>query len=168
MPTTSTHIYGNWRYYRSGQYVYCWTTQRQHHYSNKYVSFVRRWHKTKSKYVTVESKTATHASRAKAKERAMRLAGMNVPQKEAPKKTPIADDEAYCMRCKGPRKIEDAEQIKRHTHTGKTRYALSGTCSSCGTNVTKFISKRRECPSCLEMKKDSEFGTDYMCYDCRH
>lgn len=167
MATTTTRIFGNWRYYRSGKYIYCWTTQKQHHYGNKYVSFVRRWHKTKSQYVTVDSKTARHATRVKAKERAMRLAGVEVSDKKK-QTVPVGADEAYCMRCKGPQRIENSEEVKRTTQ-GKTRYALKGTCSACGTNVTKFISKRRECPGCLKQLKESDFpANDYLCYECRY
>lgn len=169
MPTTTpTRIYGNWRYFRAGKYIYCWTTQRQPHYNSKYVSFVRRWHKTKSQYVTVDSKTATHASRSKARERAMRLAGMDVPTKTK-KPVPVGKDEAYCMACKAPRKVDDLKEVERITKSGKVRHAIQGTCSECGSNVTKFVAKRRECPKCIRQLKDSDFPpNDYLCYDCRY
>jgi hypothetical protein len=170
MAVTKTQTYGNWRYYRSGPYVYCWTTQRQPLYNNKYVSFVRRWHKTKSRYVTVDSKTATHGTRAKAKQRAERLAGIRPAEVKKPKpKAAVAPDEAYCMSCKGPRKVDNPEQIERVTRTGKVRHALIGKCSECGTNVTKFVANRRECPVCHEQRKESEFiRNDYVCRECRY
>jgi len=163
----ATRISGNWRYYSKGQYIYCWTTDRQYHANNKYVSFVRRMHKTKGAYVTVDSKTATHATRVKAKLRAQKLAGMNVEVKKSAPKEKMPSDHGYCMKCKGSRFIANSEKVEKHTKQG-TRYALVGSCEDCGTSICKFVADTRHCNNCNTTKKESDFMiNDYVCRACR-
>jgi len=170
MPTT---VSGNWRYFRVGQYMYGWSTQPQYHsgISGKYVSFVRRWHKTKNQYVTVESKTATHASRVKAKNRAARLAGFDVPKKTAkPKsKNVVPNDHGYCLSCREVRQIDNLVTKEQVTKNGKVRHAITGNCSDCNTKIFKYVSNKQECPGCFEQKSASDFpeGFPYTCSSCR-
>jgi hypothetical protein len=163
-----TVVYGNWRYYRDGKYIYGWSTQRQHHLNDKFVSFVRRWHKTKERYVTVDSKTATHATRAAAKRRAAKLAGHIVSEPKPKTKSTMPLDHAYCMSCKESKQIRDPEKTKQITKSGKVRYAITGHCD-CGTKMFKYISETKECPQCFEQKRVSEFpdGYPYTCKSCR-
>ena len=49
----------------------------------------------------------------------------------------MANEEGYCVKCKSKCEMKDAT-----TKTAKNgRHMLQGTCTVCGTKMTKFISK---------------------------
>lgn len=166
---TKTRIYGNWRYYTKGQYIYCWTSARQHHLDDKYVSFVRRMHVTKNAYVTVDSKTATHATRTKARNRAAKLAGMQVAEKVKPdpNKEKMPENHGYCMKCKTNRHIIGSKRVDKISKKGTKRRALVGSCEECGTSMCKFITDAKECPVCKVQTREADFA-DYICRTCRY
>ena len=168
MRMTKTRIYGNWRYYTRGQYVYCWTSSRQYHLDNKYASFVRRMHVTKNAYVTISSKTCTHSTRVGARRRAARLAGCAPePRVETKPKIELPENHGYCMKCRGSRRVINWKHIDKRFRNGGSRRALVGVCESCGTSVCKFIPDARECPVCKVPTRSADFA-DYICRTCRY
>lgn len=49
-----------------------------------------------------------------------------------------ADIEAYCVKCKAPRKMENAQLVT----TKNGRLAAKGKCPVCGTTMMKFLPSR--------------------------
>lgn len=54
--------------------------------------------------------------------------------KEKPAKKKASDSEAYCVKCKKTRSVENAKK----TTTKNGRSAIKGECAKCGTKVFKF------------------------------
>ena len=50
----------------------------------------------------------------------------------------------YCMRCKQKREINNAEEIGMKAKGNKTRKAVKGICSVCGTKMFKILSVKKE------------------------
>ena len=50
------------------------------------------------------------------------------------------DVEAYCMKEKAMRKMKDAQEVTMENG----RRAVKGTCSSCGTKMTKFLPSQQK------------------------
>ena len=51
---------------------------------------------------------------------------------------PMADQEAYCVKCKTKREVVNS----REETFENGRRALRGQCAVCGTNITKFLSSK--------------------------
>ncbi|MBU0531650.1 MAG: DUF5679 domain-containing protein [Candidatus Uhrbacteria bacterium] len=57
----------------------------------------------------------------------------------------MADDDqktptiGYCVKCKEKREMQDEEQVEMPAKGGKTRPALKGKCSVCGTGMFKIL-----------------------------
>ncbi|EKD33156.1 MAG: hypothetical protein ACD_76C00081G0002 [uncultured bacterium] len=49
--------------------------------------------------------------------------------------------QAYCVKCKTKAVMKDAQLIEMPAKGGKTRPALKGVCSVCGTGMFKIMSK---------------------------
>ena len=47
--------------------------------------------------------------------------------------------QAYCVKCKEKKEIQDAEEVSIKGKGGTTRKALTGKCPDCGTKMFKFI-----------------------------
>lgn len=60
------------------------------------------------------------------------------PATAAPVEVP-ADAEAYCVKCKGTRKVTQGEIVT--VKNGKP--ALKGKCEVCGTTMMKFLSSKK-------------------------
>ena len=56
------------------------------------------------------------------------------------KKRPCAANEAFCGRCRKPRRFSEGTTVRK-TVTAKT-ISLSGKCHACGTTMSKFQSAR--------------------------
>jgi hypothetical protein len=56
--------------------------------------------------------------------------------KKAAKKTPMAEGEGYCVKCKAKRMMANVKQVKM----ANGRPALKGTCPVCGTGMFKILS----------------------------
>lgn len=51
----------------------------------------------------------------------------------------------YCVKCKAKQEMKEAHEVEMHAKGGKTRPALKGTCSTCGTGMFKILpSKKKE------------------------
>jgi len=50
----------------------------------------------------------------------------------------MADETAYCVKCRQKVAIKDAQQVKMKNG----RPALKGTCAVCGTGVYKILSQK--------------------------
>jgi len=57
----------------------------------------------------------------------------------------MADDDqkqgtiGYCVKCKAKQEMTDEEQVEMPAKGGKTRPALKGKCSACGTGMFKIL-----------------------------
>ncbi len=49
--------------------------------------------------------------------------------------------EAYCVKCKAKKEIQNAQEVEFKGKGGTKRKALSGTCPSCGTKMFKILPK---------------------------
>ncbi len=49
------------------------------------------------------------------------------------------DVEAYCMKCKTTRKMQDAQEVT----TENGRRSAKGVCPECGTKMTKFLPSKK-------------------------
>lgn len=47
----------------------------------------------------------------------------------------------YCVKCKEKREMVAPEKIEMPAKGGKTRPAMKGTCSKCGTGMFKIVPK---------------------------
>jgi hypothetical protein len=56
--------------------------------------------------------------------------------KKAAKKTPMAEGEGYCVKCKAKRMMANVKKVKM----ANGRPALKGTCPVCGTGMFKILS----------------------------
>jgi len=57
------------------------------------------------------------------------------PAKKAAKKTPMAENEGYCVKCKAKRVMTNVKKVKM----ANGRPALKGTCPECGTGMFKIL-----------------------------
>jgi hypothetical protein len=55
--------------------------------------------------------------------------------KKAAKKTPMAEGEGYCVKCKAKRMMANVKRVKM----ANGRPALKGTCPVCGTGMFKIL-----------------------------
>jgi hypothetical protein len=55
--------------------------------------------------------------------------------KKAAKKTPMAEGEGYCVKCKAKRMMANVKKVKM----ANGRPALKGTCPVCGTGMFKIL-----------------------------
>ena len=60
---------------------------------------------------------------------------MTMPQTPAPEAQAPTDLEAYCVKCKAPRKMTEIQMVT--TKNGKP--AAKGKCPVCGTTMMKFL-----------------------------
>jgi ssDNA-binding Zn-finger/Zn-ribbon topoisomerase 1 len=49
--------------------------------------------------------------------------------------------EAYCVKCKAKREMEDEKEVIMNGKGGTKRKALSGTCPECGTKMFRILGK---------------------------
>lgn len=49
----------------------------------------------------------------------------------------------YCVKCKAKREMKDAQQVEMPAKGGKTRPALKGVCSVCGTGMFKILPSKK-------------------------
>lgn len=47
--------------------------------------------------------------------------------------------QAYCVKCKDKRDMQDAEQVTMKGKGGKTRNAMKGKCPVCGTTMFRIM-----------------------------
>jgi hypothetical protein len=47
--------------------------------------------------------------------------------------------QGYCVKCKASRDMKDAKEIQMPAKGGKTRPAMKGVCSVCGTGMFKIL-----------------------------
>lgn len=52
----------------------------------------------------------------------------------------------YCVKCKSKREIKDAQEVAMPSKGGKTRPALKGVCSTCGTGIFKILPAAKPTP----------------------
>jgi hypothetical protein len=67
------------------------------------------------------------------------MAGTRKGNKGAAKKGHMAADEAMCMTCKVPRKMQNAKIVT----TKNGRKMMKGVCPVCGTKMNRFIPNTR-------------------------
>ena len=63
------------------------------------------------------------------------MAGTRKGNRGAAKKAPLAADQAMCMKCKIPRRIEQGKLVT----TKNGRKMMKGVCPVCGTKMNKFV-----------------------------
>lgn len=49
--------------------------------------------------------------------------------------------EAYCVKCRTKREMQDAQKVAMSAKGGGTRPALKGVCPTCGTGMFKIMPK---------------------------
>jgi len=47
--------------------------------------------------------------------------------------------EAYCLKCKAKREVQNEEEVEMKGKGGVKRRALTGTCPVCGTKMFKIL-----------------------------
>lgn len=47
--------------------------------------------------------------------------------------------EAYCVKCKAKREMQDAKEVAMKGKGGKTRRAMTGICPKCGTKMFRIL-----------------------------
>lgn len=47
--------------------------------------------------------------------------------------------EAYCVKCKAKREMNDAKEVAMKGKGGKARRAMTGTCPKCGTKMFRIL-----------------------------
>lgn len=52
--------------------------------------------------------------------------------------------EAYCVKCKAKRDMEDEKEVTFKAKGGKTRNALSGKCPKCGTKMFRIVGNKKK------------------------
>lgn len=50
--------------------------------------------------------------------------------------------EAYCVKCKAKREMQDAEEITMKGKGGTERRAMKGVCPTCGTKMFRILGKK--------------------------
>jgi len=59
-----------------------------------------------------------------------------------PAKTPTAENEGYCVKCKAKRVMNAPTEVEMPGKGGAVRRAMTGTCSVCGTKMFKILGKK--------------------------
>lgn len=54
----------------------------------------------------------------------------------------MAEYQAYCVKCKTMRDVDDPQVVEIAGKGGSKRRAVKGKCKVCGTKVTKFLPKQ--------------------------
>ncbi|MEK7098996.1 MAG: DUF5679 domain-containing protein [Patescibacteria group bacterium] len=49
--------------------------------------------------------------------------------------------QAYCVKCRAKRDMQDAKEVAMRGKGGQERRAMTGTCSVCGTKMFKILGK---------------------------
>jgi hypothetical protein len=70
--------------------------------------------------------------------RAREIAAVGIHFNHPNESPPMADQEAYCVKCKTKREVVNS----REETFENGRRALRGQCAVCGTNITKFLSSK--------------------------
>jgi len=52
--------------------------------------------------------------------------------------------EAYCVKCKAKRNMENEKEVTFKAKGGKTRNALSGKCPECGTKMFRIVGNKKK------------------------
>jgi RNase P subunit RPR2 len=50
--------------------------------------------------------------------------------------------QAYCVKCKAKREMQNEKEVTFKAKGGKTRKALTGTCPKCGTKMFRILSSK--------------------------
>ena len=51
--------------------------------------------------------------------------------------------EAYCVKCKAKRDMKDPKEVTMNAKGGKTRMAMTGSCSTCGTKMFRIMGAKK-------------------------
>lgn len=51
--------------------------------------------------------------------------------------------EGYCVKCKEKREMKDAKEVTMKGKGGKTRMAMTGACSKCGTKMFRIMGMKK-------------------------
>jgi len=51
--------------------------------------------------------------------------------------------QAYCVKCKTKREMENAKEVQMRGKGGTKRMALTGTCPKCGTKMFRILGKAK-------------------------
>jgi len=51
--------------------------------------------------------------------------------------------QAYCVKCKAKREMENEKEVTFKAKGGKKRSAMSGTCPKCGTKMFRILGKKK-------------------------
>ncbi len=49
------------------------------------------------------------------------------------------NQEAYCVKCKAKKMMQNGQEVEMKGKGGKPRRAMSGTCPDCGTKMFKIL-----------------------------
>jgi len=52
-------------------------------------------------------------------------------------------EEAYCVKCKQKREMQDAKEVEMKGKGGTKRRAMKGKCPKCGTTMFKILPKKK-------------------------
>ena len=52
--------------------------------------------------------------------------------------------QAYCVKCKAKKEVQDPQETTIKGKGGTTRRALTGVCPDCGTKMFKFLPSKKE------------------------
>ena len=50
--------------------------------------------------------------------------------------------EGYCVKCKAKSEMKDAKEVSMKAKGGKTRKAMKGKCTKCGTTMFRIMPKK--------------------------
>ncbi len=50
--------------------------------------------------------------------------------------------EGYCVKCKAKSEMKDAKEVSMKAKGGKTRKAMKGKCTKCGTTMFRIMAKK--------------------------
>ena len=54
----------------------------------------------------------------------------------------MAGVEAYCVKCKAKREMNDPKEVSMEGKGGKPRRAMTGTCPKCGTKMFRIMASK--------------------------
>ncbi len=61
-----------------------------------------------------------------------------------PGNTPAVEAvEAYCVKCKAKRQMQDGKEVTMKGKGGKTRMAMKGVCPTCGTTMFRIMGAKK-------------------------
>ena len=55
--------------------------------------------------------------------------------------------EAYCVKCKAKREMQDAKEVAMKGKGGVERRAMTGSCPNCGTKMFRILGKAKTAES---------------------